>query len=115
MSRHGATGSQRPGTTLPKPHPTGKYDRVVPSSKTRSMYFRGELLHREDGPAVEWLDGTQLFYIDGKLHGSPAIIYPNGDTKDYDMGVQTGGGLRSETPHGWPAWLNDIVVEESDS
>ena len=25
-------------------------------------------LHREDGPAVEWFEGSKYWYIDGKLH-----------------------------------------------
>ena len=36
--------------------------------------------HREDGPAVEWHDGTKLWYKHGKLHreGGPAIECKNG-------------------------------------
>ena len=36
--------------------------------------------HREDGPAVEYLDGTKVWYIDGKMHreDGPAVIYPSG-------------------------------------
>jgi hypothetical protein len=37
-------------------------------------------IHREDGPAIEWEDGTKEWYIYGKLHreDSPAIEYANG-------------------------------------
>lgn len=43
----------------------------------KSPYFDSEgLLHRQDGPAVEWLGGTKEWYIHGKLHrdDGPAII-----------------------------------------
>jgi len=35
------------------------------------------LLHREDGPAVEWNDGTKCWYQNGELHrkDGPAIEY----------------------------------------
>ena len=32
--------------------------------KDRAM----EILHREDGPAVEWSNGSKEWYINGKLH-----------------------------------------------
>ena len=40
--------------------------------------FDGEL-HREDGPAAEWSDGSKLWYINGKLHreDGPAVEYAN--------------------------------------
>ena len=36
-------------------------------------------IHREDGPAIAWIDGFQSWYKHGKLHreNGPAIIYPN--------------------------------------
>jgi hypothetical protein len=30
--------------------------------------FRSSILHREDGPAMEYADGTKEWYIDGQLH-----------------------------------------------
>jgi hypothetical protein len=41
--------------------------------------------HREDGPAIEWVDGTKFWYQNGKkhrLHG-PAIEWPNGNQEYY--------------------------------
>jgi len=37
------------------------------------------LLHREDGPAYEHVDGTKYWYINGKLHreNGPAYEYLN--------------------------------------
>ena len=59
------------GEQLYTPHPTGGYDHI----QNGRTYRRGGLLHREDGPAVIWPDGTQLHYEDGKLHreDGPAV------------------------------------------
>jgi hypothetical protein len=37
--------------------------------------------HREDGPAIEYADGTKRWYLDGSLHreDGPAIEYANGN------------------------------------
>jgi hypothetical protein len=42
-------------------------------------------LHREDGPAIEWADGTKYWYLNGKLHreDGPAIECPNGTKSWY--------------------------------
>jgi hypothetical protein len=36
--------------------------------------------HREDGPAVEWADGTKFWWLNGKYHreDGPAVEYSNG-------------------------------------
>ena len=41
-------------------------------------------LHREDGPAVEYPDGTKQSYLNGSLHrlGGPAVEYSSG-TKEW--------------------------------
>jgi len=38
-------------------------------------------LHREDGPAVEYEDGSKVWFIDGKKHrvDGPAIEHADGD------------------------------------
>ena len=43
-------------------------------------YKDEKLLHRNDGPAEIWADGSQFWYKDGKLHreDGPAKIYPDG-------------------------------------
>ena len=37
-------------------------------------YYKNGLLHREDGPAIQWLEGSKEYYMYGKLHriGGPA-------------------------------------------
>ena len=46
------------------------------------------VLHREDGPAVEYPNGTKLWYCDGVLHreGGPAAEYKEGIQKWYRYG-----------------------------
>lgn len=45
----------------------------------RHYYFNNKL-HREDGPAVEWGNGTKFWYRNGKFHreGGPACEYIDG-------------------------------------
>ena len=37
-------------------------------------------LHREDGPAVEWVDGGKVWFLNGKRHreGGPAVEFAGG-------------------------------------
>ena len=44
-----------------------------------------EYLHREDGPAVEYKNGTKLWYINGKCHRmeGPAAEFYNGKKSWY--------------------------------
>ena len=48
--------------------------------KDGTRYYLNGKLHREDGPAVEYPDGTKSWYLNGKLHRTdgPAIEYANG-------------------------------------
>lgn len=43
------------------------------------------LLHRLDGPAVEWSDGYKAWYVNGKRHriGGPAIIWADGGKQNW--------------------------------
>ena len=45
-------------------------------------------LHREDGPAIIWQDGTKAWYIDGEKHreDGPAIEWSNGKKEWYLYG-----------------------------
>ena len=46
---------------------------------TKRWYKDGKL-HRDDGPAAEYANGTKFWYKDGKLHrdDGPAVEYANG-------------------------------------
>ncbi len=48
-------------------------------------WYLNDKLHREDGPAVEWVDGTKSWYLNGKLHreDGPAVEWADGDKEWY--------------------------------
>lgn len=50
--------------------------------KENNKYWHNEegQSHREDGPAIEWGDGTKYWYINGKQHreDGPAVEYRDG-------------------------------------
>ena len=52
---------------------------VVDDYGTRRYFNSSNLLHREAGPAVEYIDGTSLWYQNGLRHrvDGPAVVYPN--------------------------------------
>jgi len=54
------------------------------------IWYRCDKFHREDGPAVEYPSGRKEWWIDGKLHrlNGPAIIQPNGDKSWYINGIK---------------------------
>ena len=45
------------------------------------IWYKNNLIHKEDGAAIEGIDGTKEWYINGKLHreDGPAIECDNGD------------------------------------
>jgi len=59
------------------------YDIRVDDYGNKMWYLNGKL-HREDGPAVEWVTGGKQWWLNGKLHreDGPAVERANGD-KDW--------------------------------
>jgi hypothetical protein len=55
----------------------------------RRWYSNG-ILHREDGPAVEYADGDKMWYLNGQLHreDGPAVEWINGDEEWYLNGMR---------------------------
>ena len=51
----------------------------VDNKGNKRWYLNGEL-HREDGPAIEYVDGTKEWYLNGELHrkDGPAIEFSEG-------------------------------------
>lgn len=51
-----------------------------PGGKFVLYHFVNGLLHREDGPAIEWESGNQYWYYNDVQHrvDGPAIIYSDG-------------------------------------
>ena len=61
------------------------YTVTVDSDGTIEWYKEGTTqLHREDGPAIEYADGSKRWYVNGELHreDGPAIELSN-DTKEW--------------------------------
>jgi hypothetical protein len=52
---------------------------IIDNWGTKLHYLNGKL-HREDGPAVEWSNGSKEWYLNGKIHkeDGPAIEASNG-------------------------------------
>ena len=63
---------------------------VIDEYGNKAWYQHG-FLHRKDGPAIIYPDGTQLWFYEGDLHRSdgPAIIYPDGTEKWFCYGKPT--------------------------
>lgn len=56
----------------------------------RRYYNHSGQLHREDGPAVIWRDGSEAWFHNGKLHRTtgPAVALTNRTTTWWIHGVQ---------------------------
>jgi len=53
-------------------------------------YYKGYLLHKEDGPAIIHNNGTKEWYIEGKRHREnwPAMEFSNGTKSWFLNGIQ---------------------------
>jgi len=73
-------------------------------------YINGEL-HREDGPAIEFINSTKEWWINDKRHreDGPAVIRANGDKLWFiNHKLHREDGPAIEWAHGYRAWyLND--------
>jgi hypothetical protein len=53
---------------------------VIDEYGTKSWYNEKREYHREDGPAIEWADGTKCWYINGKnKEDGPAVEFVSGE------------------------------------
>jgi len=85
----------------------------VESRNKVAFFIKGtKILHREDGPAIEWSDGAKEWFLNGKLHrlDGPAIFYPDVIKKWYINGNHHRvDGPAIERGDGEVEWcLNDI-------
>ena len=67
-----------------------KYRIAVDARGTRRYYNSADQLHRTNGPAVEWRNGTKSWYQYGLRHRTdgPAIEYLDGTKVWYINGVR---------------------------
>jgi hypothetical protein len=65
-----------PAELIPKYVPND----ISEKDKAEALNWLISIFHREDGPAVEWPNGTKRWYLNGKLHreGGPAVEDANG-------------------------------------
>lgn len=65
-----------------------QYKVEVNENGTIRWYNLDHELHREEGPAVEYVDGTKEWYRNGELHrkDGPAIERPDGSKEWYING-----------------------------
>jgi hypothetical protein len=73
-------------------------------------YYKDDLLHRENGPAVEYSTGTKYYYKDNLLHreDGPALEYSRGHKEWYIYGkLHREDGPAIEYPDGYKAWYLD--------
>ena len=83
-----------------------------------TRYFNSDgQLHRKNGPAIEFADGTKHWYFKGVLHrvGGPAIEQADGTKQWWENGLpHRADGPAMEWPNGRKDWfLNGQEVSES--
>lgn len=74
-------------------------------------------LHRKDGPAIIYPDGTNKWYLNGELHrvDGPAAEYPDGEKKWYLNGkLHRTDGPAAEYPDGTKMWYLNVVKLTED-
>ena len=80
-------------------------------------YLNGKL-HREDGPAAEYVDGNKYWYLNGKRHreDGPAIEFANGDKHWYlNDKLRHEDGPAIEFANGDKFWyLNGVICTEAE-
>ena len=67
-----------------------KYRIVVDEKGTRRYYNKDNRLHRTNGPAVEYADGTKRWLQNDQYHriDGPAMEYPTGDNRWFINGKE---------------------------
>ena len=80
-------------------------------AKGNVFWWVGGMRSREDGPAIEWANGTKEWWLNGKRHreGAPAKIYYDGRKEWWLNGnLHNVNGPAAEYPDGSVKWyIND--------
>ena len=95
-----------------------KYRVEVAKDGTRRYYNKAGELHRDEGPAVEWPDGSKGWFQNGQYHRTdgPAIERANG-TKEW---VQNGqrhriDGVAIDYANGCKRWfIHGVEMTEAE-
>jgi hypothetical protein len=83
--------------------------------------YRNEIgiLHRDDGPAVEYTNGDKHWFVDGQSHriDGPAIEYNDGSKSWYQNGLRHRlDGPAIEDKNGHTAWYinNEEITDKAN-
>ena len=94
------------------------YKVTVDYNKNIRWYNDKEKLHRLDGPAVEWADGSKEWWVDGKVHriDGPAFECADGSKSWYVNGERHRlDGPAIEYTDGHKAWwVNGKLMTEKE-
>ena len=81
-------------------------------------WYLNEKLHRTDGPAIEYYDGSKCWYLNDKRHRTdgPAVEYTDGSKEWYLNGkLHRTDGPAVDWVNGEKSWyLNGVEYTESD-
>jgi hypothetical protein len=93
------------------------YTVTVDTLGTKRWYFNDQY-HREDGPAIEYPDGSKCWHLNGNLHrvDGPAIEYADG-SKEWRLNgkLHRTDGPAIEWWNGSKEWyLNGAKLSETD-
>ena len=95
-----------------------RYHIEVDEHGTRWYYNSAGQLHREGGPAVEYVDGPVEWHQNGQLHriDGPAIEYPNGNKEWWQNGQRHRiDGPAIEWRNGVRFWyINGVRLTEAE-
>ena len=95
-----------------------KYRVEIDEDGTRCYYNNAGQLHRDDGPAVEYADGSKRWYQNGQKHRTdgPAIEYATGDKYWYqNVQLHRTDGPAIEYANGRKRWfINDVEMSEAE-
>tara|TARA_R110000868_G_scaffold46524_5_gene153627 strand:- start:7733 stop:9010 length:1278 start_codon:yes stop_codon:yes gene_type:complete len=83
---------------------------------SKAWYING-IRHRDDGPAIEWYDGSKEWYLNGEWHreGGPAYEAANGDKYWYINGkLHREDGPAYEGSNGTKKWYLNGKVHRED-
>ena len=94
-----------------------KHDKYYYKDGTTSTIYDGsKILHRVDGPAIEWADGEKWWYFDGKLHrvDGPAVEREDGSASWWvdDKRHRLDGPAIEHADGGKEWWINDKELTE---
>ena len=95
-----------------------RYRVEVDEDVSRRYYNSAELLHRDDGPAIERANGDRVWYQNGKWHRTdgPAIEYADGCNIWYQNGdLHRTDGPAIEWASGFKEWyINGEELTEDE-